>query len=61
MILKTELTKEEIARLMMLCGALRDLSEATVGKPIAYIHNISAQLGTIQKKIEKIILFDPNN
>lgn len=60
MIVKTELTKEEIGKILMYCGALHDLSEMTSKYKITGA-NVSAQIELIQNKIVKILIIEVEN
>jgi len=53
--LKKLLTENEIARLMMLCGAIRDLSEVVDNSRPLNTSIISKHLKLIQEKIEGIL------
>lgn len=57
MIVKTELTKEEIGQVLMYCGALKDISEMTARYKIAGA-DVSAQINLIQTKIVKILIIE---
>lgn len=54
------LSEQDVAKLMMMIGALHDLAEITFDSKMLLLKTISGQLKIINEKIEKIICAEEN-